>query len=115
MKKLITLLLIFSYFNTSAQDKLSVFAEAAGYNFSEYSYVIDANYKLSDYTSLSSWNNLTSGRDMQVLGGDYFISANTINFANKKNKNVISVGYSIFEGRTLKQRAFIVKLRVKLL
>ena len=110
-----TLLLIFSYFITSAQDKLSVFAEAAGYNFSEYSYVIDANYKLSDYTSLSSWNNLTSGRDMQVLGGDYFISANTINFANKKNKNVISVGYSIFEGRTLKQRAFIVKLRVKLL
>lgn len=115
MKKLFIIFIFSVGVSAQAQDKLSVFAEAVGYNFNEFSYVIDANYKLGDYTSLSSWNNLTSGRDMEVLGGDYFVSANTINFANKKNKNVISVGYSIFEGRLLKQRAFIVKLRVKLL
>jgi len=116
MKKLITLLLILSYFNVSAQDKLSVFGEVSTIAFKQMNYTIDANYKLSDYTTLSSWSSTTTGRTAaQVF--DYTTSSLMLNFGKKDNPNTFSVGYTYLgvPNMNIEQSALMIKVRFKLL
>jgi hypothetical protein len=120
MKKVI-IILIFSFLSSvHAQDKakeknkLRAFGELTSYNFLEYNYTLDVNYKLGDYTSLSSWNTITSGRN-ESQGYNYSVVSAMINFSDKK-QNVFSVGYGninqMFYNRS--NNSFIVKLRVRI-
>lgn len=116
MKKLFTVLLFLSALGANAQqdDRFQAFAEVTAYNFSEYNYTLDLNYRLGDYTSISSWNTITSGRN-EAQGFNYSVKSILFNWSDKK-RNVVSVGYGEINqiSYDFNNKALIVKLRVKL-
>ena len=114
MKKLLTVLLIFTAFGMSAQDRFQAFAEVTAYNLKEYNYTLDVNYTVTDNFSISSWNTITTGRN-EAQGFNYSVKSILFNWSDKK-RNVVSVGYGEINQIHYKfnNEAFIVKLRVKL-
>ena len=114
MKKLLTVLLIFTAFGMSAQDRFQAFAEVTAYNLKEYNYTLDVNYTVTDNFSISSWNTITTGRS-EAQGFNYSVKSILFNWSDKK-RNVVSVGYGEINQIHYKfnNEAFIVKLRVKL-
>ena len=115
MKKLIIILILSIGMSIQAQDKLTAFAEVTGYNFSEYNYTLDVYYKLSDTFAISSWNTITSGRN-EAQGFNYSVKSLLFNWSSKK-RNTLSIGYGEINQiqYNFNNKAFIVKLRVKLL
>lgn len=107
---------IASITNMGAQNKVEVFGEVTSYNLSEYAYTLDANYRVADNFSISSWNTITSGRS-EAQGYNYSVMSLMFNWNDKKNKNTFSVGYGEINqiSYDFNNKAIIVKLRVKLL
>ena len=107
---------IASMINVVAQNKVEAYGEVTSYNLSEYVYTLDANYKVSDNFSVSSWNTITSGRS-EAQGYNYSIMSLMFNWSGVKNKNTFSVGYGEINqiSYNFTNKAIIVKLRVKLL
>ena len=76
-----------------AQDRLKGYGEVTAYNFNQYNYTLDVNYRITDRTSLSSWNTITSGRTAEQ-GFDYSVVSALINFKSKDYEETLSFGYS---------------------
>tara|TARA_B100000767_G_C19378858_1_gene375086 strand:- start:25 stop:378 length:354 start_codon:yes stop_codon:yes gene_type:complete len=98
------------------ENRLSAYAEVTAYDFEQYNYTLDINYRISDRVSLSSWNTITSGRTVQQ-GYNYSVVSGLLNFKSKNLDNTLSIGYSRTEQYSFNfiNKQFVVKLRVKLL
>lgn len=97
------------------ENRLSAYGEVTAYNFNQYNYTLDVNYRITDRTSLSSWNTITSGRTAEQ-GFDYNVVSALINFKSKDYEKTLSFGYSRNElmSYDVIQNFFVVKLRVRL-
>jgi len=124
-KLFLFLLMSFAILSVNAQEKenevkeenrLSAYAEVTAYDFEQYNYTLDINYRISDRVSLSSWNTITSGRTVQQ-GYNYSVVSGLLNFKSKNLENTLSIGYSRTEQYSFDfiNKQFVMKLRVKLL
>jgi len=126
MKKIILLLMILfmsTLGNTQEEDKkkkksnnLSAYSEITAYDFQQYNYTFDLNYRIMDRVSLSSWNTITSGRTIEQ-GYNYSVISGLVNFKSKNFKHTLSLGYSRTEQYSFdfRNNQFMVKLRLKLI
>jgi hypothetical protein len=115
-RNLINVALILTTLSSYGQEKISAFAELTSYNLTEYVYTLDVNYSLTDNSSISGWNAITSGRS-ESQGYNYSVVSLMFNWSDKKNRNTFSVGYGEINqiSYDFNNKAIIVKLRVKLL
>lgn len=99
---------------THAQEdkKLSIFAEHAAYNFAEFDWTLDVNYRISDKLSFSSWRRVTMNRE-DLIGGDYYVRVNSINWS-KNEKFVLSLGQVKLDSDFINQESIMVKVRFKI-
>jgi hypothetical protein len=98
------------------ENRLSAYGEVTAYDFEQYNYTLDINYRITDRVSLSSWNTITSGRTLEQ-GFNYSVISGLLNFKSKNLDNTLSIGYSRTEQYSFDfiNRQFVMKLRVKLL
>ena len=98
------------------ENRLSAYGEVTAYDFEQYNYTLDINYRISDRVSLSSWNTITSGRTVEQ-GFNYSVVSGLLNFKSKNLDNTLSIGYSRIEQYSFNfiNKQFVMKLRVKLL
>lgn len=98
------------------ENRLSAYGEVTAYDFEQYNYTLDVNYRITDRVSLSSWNTITSGRTVEQ-GFNYSVVSGLLNFKSKNLDNTLSIGYSRIEQYSFDfiNRQFVMKLRVKLL
>lgn len=126
MRKLFLFLMMsFVVFAASAQEeekeikeenRLSAYGEVTAFDFEQYNYTLDVNYRITDRVSLSSWNTITSGRTLEQ-GFNYSVVSGLLNFKSKNLDNTLSIGYSRIEQYSFDfvQKQFVMKIRVKLL
>ncbi len=115
MKKiLITLVILFAWQSQAQESRLQAFGEVTAFNFQQFQYTLDANYRISDRTSVSSWNTVTSGRTEQQ-GFNYSVFSALFNMKGKDFNQTLSVGYGVMNQFSFTDRALIVKLRMRLL
>ena len=97
-------------------NRLSAFTEFSVYNFQQYNYTLDINYRITDRVSLSSWNTITSGRTLEQ-GYNYSVVSGLLNFKSENLENTISVGYNRVEQYFYNfiDNQFVVKIRMKIL
>lgn len=98
------------------ENRLSAYGEVTAYDFEQYNYTLDVNYRITDRVSLSSWNTITSGRTVEQ-GFNYSVVSGLLNFKSKNLDNTLSIGYSRIEQYSFDfiNSQFVMKLRVKLL
>ena len=98
------------------ENRLSAYGEVTAYDFEQYNYTLDINYRITDRVSLSSWNTVTSGRTVEQ-GFNYSVVSGLLNFKSKNLDNTLSIGYSRIEQYSFNfiNKQFVMKLRVKLL
>ena len=98
------------------ENRLSAYGEVTAFDFAQYNYTIDVNYRITDRVSLSSWNTITSGRTVEQ-GFNYSVVSGLLNFKSKNLDNTLSIGYSRIEQYSFDfvQKQFVMKIRVKLL
>ena len=98
------------------ENRLSAYGEVTAFDFEQYNYTIDVNYRITDRVSLSSWNTITSGRTVEQ-GFNYSVVSGLLNFKSKNLDNTLSIGYSRIEQYSFDfvQKQFVMKIRLKLL
>ena len=95
-------------------NRFSLYGEAASVDFQQTFVTLDANYRLADQWSLSSWNQRSIQRPTN-FGGNFTSSATTINYKRKSTNTTVSVGYVHFKDSYSTIDGVMFKLRIKII